>query len=466
MGLVIGLFLLFLLFGMPIAFAIGISGFSFFLSNPEIPMTIVVQKALSTTQSFTMLAIPLFIFAGNLMNNTGITKRLIKLANVVTGHMYGNLAQVSCVLATLMGGVSGSATADAAMQARILGPDMVKKGYAKGYSAAINAVAGLIVATSPPSMGLIIYGSVGEVSIGRLFAAGIMPGILMMIALMIAVTITARKNNYKPENVKMAGLKEIGKALIDGIWALLFPILLIAFIRFGIMTPSESGAFAVMYALFVGVIIYRELTVKALIKSIVDSSRDIAIIMFIIALSGIFGYGVVYDQLPLHIANGRLNVTSQPILMLFMVIMILIVCGMFMETTIIALILTPIFLPVVKSIGVDPVHFGIIMMTIVTSGIVTPPVGVSLFAVSSILECPVEETVKYEFPFLIAILAVVIICVVFPKFVLLIPNWIFGVSKFEYRKCLLSFSFCLSATLRTMIDKRQNRRKNGSKQNK
>ena len=430
MGLVIVLFLLFLLLGMPVAFAIGISGFSFFLINPEIPLSIVVQKALSTTQSFTMLAIPLFIFAGNLMNNTGITKRLIKLSNVVTGHMYGNLAQVACVLATLMGGVSGSATADAAMQARILGPDMIKKGYSKGYAAAINAVAGLIVATIPPSMGLIIYGSVGEVSIGRLFAAGIMPGILMMVFLMITVSITARRNGYKPENEKAASFKEVIKALIDGIWALLFPILLILFIRFGIMTPSESGAFAVVYALIVGAVIYKELTFKVFVKSLVDSSKDIAIIMFIIALSGIFGYGVVYDQLPAHIANGLLSITSQPILMLFMVILILLFCGMFMETTIIALILTPIFLPVVKSIGVDPVHFGIIMMTIVTSGIVTPPVGVSLFAVSSIVGCPVEETAKHEIPFLLAIIAVVLVCVLFPKFVLFVPNWIFGVSAF------------------------------------
>ncbi|MDR2860484.1 MAG: TRAP transporter large permease subunit [Elusimicrobiota bacterium] len=428
MGIVIALFILFLFLGMPIAFAIGISGFSFFLSNADIPLSIVVQKSLSTTQSFTMLAIPLFIFAGNLMNNTGITKRLITLANVLTGHMYGNLAQVSCVLATLMGGVSGSAAADAAMQARILGPDMVKKGYAKGYAAAINAVAGLIVATIPPSMGLIIYGSVGEVSIGRLFAAGFLPGLLMMVFLMIAVSITARKNGYTPEKAKISSFKEIAKALFDGIWALLFPILLILFIRFGIMTPSESGAFAVMYALVVGAVIYKELTFKTFLKSLIDSSRDIAIIMFIIALAGIFGYGVVYDQLPVAIAGGLTTITTNPILMLFMVIIILVICGMFMETTIIALLLTPIFLPVVKSIGVDPVHFGIIMMTIVTMGIVTPPVGVSLFAVSSILECPIEETARHEIPFIIAVVAVVLVCIFFPKFVLFVPNWVFGVS--------------------------------------
>ena len=162
----IGFFLIILFLGMPVAFAIAISGFAFFLTRPEIPWTILVQRSLSTTQSFTMLAIPLFIFAGNLMNNTGITSRLVKLANVLTGHMYGSVGQVSVVLSTLMGGVSGSAVADAAMECRILGPEMTKRGYAPGWAAAVNCLSGLIVATIPPSMGLILYGTVGEVSIG------------------------------------------------------------------------------------------------------------------------------------------------------------------------------------------------------------------------------------------------------------------------------------------------------------
>ena len=165
MGVVFVVFLVLLLMGMPVAFAIGISGFSFFWVTDQIPLTITVQKALSTTQSFTMLAIPLFIFAGNLMNNTGITSRIMKLSNVLTGHMYGNIGQVSCVMSTLMGGVSGSAVADAAMESRILGPEMLRRGYTRGWSAGINGLSALIVATIPPSMGLIIYGSVGEVSI-------------------------------------------------------------------------------------------------------------------------------------------------------------------------------------------------------------------------------------------------------------------------------------------------------------
>ena len=276
MGVAIVIFLVFLLLGMPVAFAIGISGFSFFIIR-DLPMTMLVQKSISATQSFTMLAIPLFILAGNLMNATGITKRLMRLANVLTGHMYGNVGQVSCVLSTLMGGVSGSAVADAAMETRILGPEMERLGYAKGWAAAINGLSGLIVATIPPSMGLIIYGTVGEVSIGRLFMAGWVPGLLMMVLLMLATSWSAHHFGYKPEHTKRATLKQIGREVVSSIWALLFPVLLIVLIRFGIMSPSESGAFACAYALFVGVVVYKELTWETLMKTLKDSVKDITV---------------------------------------------------------------------------------------------------------------------------------------------------------------------------------------------
>lgn len=425
MGIAIIVFMVFLFLGMPVAFAIGLSGFSFFLES-GLPLTVMVQKSLSTTQSFTMLAIPLFILAGNLMNNTGITGRLVKLANVLTGHMYGSVGQVSVVLSTLMGGVSGSAVADAAMECRILGPEMVKRGYARGWSAAINGLSGLIVATIPPSMGLIIYGTVGEVSIGRLFIAGFIPGFLMMIALMVATTWSARHFGYKPDHVKPSSFKEIIIAVKDCIWALMFPIILILFIRFGIMTPSESGAFAVAYAIFVGSVIYKELTWKRFMETLTDSIKDISIITLILAFSGIFGYGVVYDRLPQTIASVLVGISNNPLILLLVVILFLIFCGMFMETTVIALILTPILLPVVQSVGVDPVHFGIIMMTIVTMGVMTPPVGVALYTTSSIMECSVEETVKCSWPFFAAIFIVVAIIVLCPGLILWLPNLVYG----------------------------------------
>lgn len=426
MGVATIVFILFLLLGMPVAFAIGISGLVFFMVTEGLPYTIVVQKVLATTQSFTMLAIPLFIFAGNLMNNTGITKRLMKLADVLTGHMHGNIAQVSCVLSTLMGGVSGSANADAAMESRILGPEMTKRGYSRGWSAAINGLSSLIVATIPPSMGLIIFGSIGEVSIGRLFAAGLIPGLIMMVSLMIAVDISARKRKYLPDHSKPASLKEVGKALIDGIWALLFPILLIVFIRFGIMTPSESGAFAAVYAIFVGTVIYRELTWKVFFQTLKDSTKDIAVVTLILAMSGVFGYGIVYDRVPQVIASTLMGITSNPTLMLFIIILLLTVAGMFVETTVIALLLTPILLPVVTSLGIDPVHFGIIMMTVTTMGVMTPPVGIALYTTSTIMECSPEETAKESVPFFIAIFATIAIVTLIPQVTLFVPNLIFG----------------------------------------
>jgi TRAP-type transport system large permease protein len=429
MGIAVIVFLLLLILGMPVAFAIGISGLSFFIATPGLPYTIVVQKALATTQSFTMLAIPLFIFAGNLMNNTGITKRLIKLADVLTGHMYGNIGQVSCVLSTLMGGVSGSANADAAMESRVLGPEMIRRGYDRGWSAAVNAWTSLIVCTIPPSMGFIIYGSIGEVSIGRLFAAGMIPGLLMMVFLMSATAVSARRRRYMPDRAKPASLKEVAAALKDSIWALLFPVMLIVFIRFGIMTPSESGAFAAVYAIFVGTVIYKEMSFKVLYQTLKDSTKDIAIVTLILALSGIFGYGIVYDSIPQVMAAGLLGITSNPDVMLLIVILLLLFMGMFMETTVITLLMTPILLPVVKSLGVDPVHFGVIMMTVTTSGINTPPVGTALYTTSSILGCTPEDTAKASLPFFAAVMMVVVILIFFPQISLWLPDLVFGPVK-------------------------------------
>ena len=422
----IGFFLILLFLGMPVAFAIAVSGFAFFLMRPEIPWTILVQKSLSTTQSFTMLAIPLFIFAGNLMNNTGITSRLIKLANVLTGHMYGSIGQVSAVLSTLMGGVSGSAVADAAMECRILGPEMTKRGYAPGWAAAVNCLTGLIVATIPPSMGLILYGTVGEVSIGRLFVAGFVPGIIMCVLMMIATSWSARHLGYQPDHEKPSSLHEIVKCCVESIWALLFPILLIVLIRFGVMTPSESGAFAVFYALIVGAFIYKELTLESFKKCVIDSVKDLSVITMILAFSGIFSYGVVFDQLPKTLATMLIGLTSNKYVLIFLIIIMLTVFGMFMETTVITLIVTPILIPVITQYGIDPVHFGIIMMTVVTMGCSTPPVGVALYTCSNIMNCSVEETTKYAIPLYIAIFATLAIAIFFPDLILLLPNLVYG----------------------------------------
>lgn len=418
-------FLVLLFLGMPVAYSIGIAGALFFIMEPSVPYSIAVQKVVSSTQSLTMLAIPLFVFAGNLMNRTGITSRLIKLSNVLVGHLPGHLGQVSCVLSTLMGGVSGSANADAAMECRVLGPDMLRHGYSRGWSAAINGVSSLIVATIPPSMGLIIYGSVGDVSIGKLFIAGILPGVLMCAALMLATHFSAKKRQYVPAREKPASPGEIGRAFVECIWALLFPVILIVGIRFGIMTPSEAGAFAAVYALVIGLFVYKELTWSKLVETLKDSARDMGIIMLIVAISGIFGYGIVYENIPSKLATLLVGITSNVHLMLLLVILLLLAMGMFMETTVIALLMTPILLPVVKSMGVDPVHFGVLMMTVVTGGIMTPPVGIALYTTSTIMECRPEETARECIPFYLAMGVVILLIAFVPQLSTFLPNLLY-----------------------------------------
>jgi tripartite ATP-independent transporter DctM subunit len=425
MLLVFILFVIFLMMGMPVAFAIGISGAVFFLQNPQLPFTMTIQLAISQTQNFPLLAIPLFIFAANLLNETGITYRLIRLAGVLAGHMRGGLAQVNVVLSTLMGGVSGSAIADAAMEARILGTEMIKKGFSKGYTTSVTTITACITPIIPPSIGLILYGTIGEVSIGRLFAAGIVPGLMLMAFLMTAVSMTSKKKKYLPER-KRASLKEVVMAFIDSIWALLFPFALIGGIRFGLFTPTEAGAFAGVYAVAVGVFFYRELTWEKLKRTLELTIIDIGSIMFIIALSGIFGYGLAYERIGDLFSTFMLGITNNPQMLLFIIIGALLIAGMFIESVIIILLFTAILLPLVSEVGVDPVHFGIIFMLVVVLGLVTPPVGVSMYTVCSILDCPVEDYLKECMPFILAIVVVDIILIFFPDVVLFVPNLIFG----------------------------------------
>lgn len=421
-----GIFLVLLLLGMPIAFTIGISALAFVLSEEFIPLTIAVQKMISSTQSFPLLAVPFFVLAGNLMNATGITTRLVNFAHVLTGHLIGGLAHVSVVLSALMGGISGSAVADAAMESRLLGPSMIEAGYSKGYSAAVIALSSLITATIPPSIGLILYGFAGEVSIGKLFIAGIIPGILMTFILMGVSWLTAKKRGYGVAREKRATLPEFWTAFRESFLALLFPLILIVGIRFGVFTPSEAGAFAAVYAFIVGKFIYKELSWATLKEVLRQTVQDNGVIMLIITCSGIFGYAIVYNRMPQTIAQWLLGVTNTPGLLLFIVLTFLFVAGMFMEATVNTLLLTPIFLPIMKSVGVDPVHFGILMMTIITMGGMTPPVGVAMYTTCSLLDCSTGEYIRDSLPFVAAILIEVALLAAFPSITLFLPNFVYG----------------------------------------
>jgi tripartite ATP-independent transporter DctM subunit len=421
-------FVVFLVMGMPIACVIGIAGFAYFSSVEYLNFETATQMIVSQSQSFAFLAVPFFIFAGNLMNVSGITDRLLGLARLLTRRMYGGTAQISVVMSTLMGGVSGSATADAAMETRILGPEMLRIGYNKGYICAVNCVTALITATIPPSLGLIIFGFVGEVSIGRLFAAGLIPGVLMMTFLMATTTITSRLHRFDPPRTDAPKLtpRELLENLKESVWALLFPIILIVGIRFGVFTPSESGAFAVAYALIIGRFVYKELTWEKFRDALITTIKDNGAIMLIIAMSGPFSYAVTWVKAPVVLSGLLFGITQNPQLMVIIMIGFLFITGMFVDSNVNFLLLTPIFLPMVKSVGIDPVHFGVLMATVVTLGVMTPPIGSALYTVCGIINCPVEDYTKECLPFLGAVLLELAILVFLPQVVLWIPNMIFG----------------------------------------
>ncbi|HUX11581.1 MAG TPA: TRAP transporter large permease [Spirochaetia bacterium] len=421
-------FVLFLAMGMPIAFVIGIAGFMYFFTQPMLPFEGAVQMVVLQSQSFAFLAVPFFIFAGNLMNVSGITSRLLGLARLVTRRMYGGTAQVSVVMSTLMGGVSGSATADAAMETRILGPEMMRIGYKKGYICAVNCTTSLITATIPPSLGLIIFGFVGQVSIGRLFAGGLIPGLIMMAFLMATTSLTSRIKRYDPPRAEAPRLTihELVLNLKESVWALLFPVLLIVGIRFGVFTPSESGAFAVIYAIVIGKFVHKELTWEKFKKALVTSFKDNGAIMLIIAMSGPFSYALTWVQLPVALSSLIFGISNNPQILMLVMLAFLFVTGMFVDSNVNFLLLTPIFLPMVKSLGVDPVHFGVLMATVVTLGVMTPPIGAALYTVCGIIDCPVEEYAKESIPFMTAILLELAILVFLPGVVTFIPNLVFG----------------------------------------
>jgi len=427
MTLVAILFFLFLLIGMPVPFVFGISGVVFFLQQPTLPLTMPVQQVLSQTQNFLLLAIPLFIFAGNLLNQTGITERVMKLASVLTGHMRAGTAQSNMIIAASLGGITSSAIGDAAMLSRVLGPGMIKRGYSGGFSAAVIGCSALITTMIPPGIGLVLYGSIAEVSIGRLFTAGMVPGILMTIFLMLAVGLRAKQKGYLPEREKRASLKEVAKTFLDCIWAFLFPVILIAGLRFGLFTPSEAGAFACVYAVVIGVVVYKEFSWEKMLQTLESTVVDVGMVMLLIALSAPFSYGIIWDQIPQKMAEFMLGISNIPWMVMLIIIVFLLIAGTAMDSTVLILMLTSILTPIAEQVNVDLVHFGIIMVLTLTIGLLTPPEGAVLYIVCTIFKCSLWDFVKEGWLFMLSVVVVVILVIFWPDLALWLPNLTFGI---------------------------------------
>jgi len=426
MLLVVCAFAILLLMGMPVAFAIGISGALFFIQHPELPFTIPIQQTVSQTQNFALLAIPLFIMAGNFMNKSGITEELLNLASVIAGRLKGGLAQVSVVLAGLMGGVSGSAIADAAMQSRMLGPEMIARGLSRGFAAGVLSFGSVLTPIIPPGLGFIIYGTIGQVSIGRLFAAGFVPAFLLWLALAGTISFVARKRGYPAVRDTRPSLRETALALRGGIWALMFPFILLFGLRFGIFTPSEIGAFAVIYAMFIGVAIYRKLKSRPFMEALEGTLVDIGSVMFLIALSAVFSYGIVLERIPEVISGTMLGLTDNLYSVMTLIAVLILIAGFFIDATVLIIMLTPIFLPLIRQLGGDPVHFGVVFVLAATIGNFTPPVGAAMYAVCSILNVPIGEYTRESIPLFVAVSLVTLALVFMPSLVLWVPNMFFG----------------------------------------
>ncbi len=407
----------------PIAFALLSAALSYFtFADVGTPPDLILQKFITSASSFPLLAVPFFIMVGEIMNYSGISASLMKMAEVLTGHMKGGLAQVNVVLSTLMGGISGSANADAAMQSKILVPEMEKRGYDRAFSTAITAASSAIAPVIPPGINLIIYALIAQTSVAKMFIGGYLPGILMCIALMIAVNIISRKRGYMPVRDHMSPLKDILHQLKDSIWALLLPFGIILGIRFGVFTPTEAGAIAVLFSTIVGVFFYKQLKWKhfpIIIKNTVFSTSSVVLI---IVAASVFGQYMSWERIPYLLSKSLTSLSDSPWVMLMMINVFLLLMGMFLEGGAVLIIVAPLLVPVAQSMGIDLVHFGLVLIVNIMIGGITPPFGSMMFTTCSITKVSVGDFIREIWPFILALIAVLLVVTYVPSLVLFLPN--------------------------------------------
>lgn len=411
----------------PVAYAVTLSALSFFLLEGTLPTQLFVQRLISGTEAFPLLAIPFFILAGIVMNHAGVTNRIMALADVMSGHMIGGLARVNVLLSTMMGGMSGSANADAAMQSTILVPEMTKRGYDKAFSAAITAFSAIITAIIPPSIGLVLYGFLANVSVGRLFMAGIVPGIVVCSFLLFVVGRVSRSEGYPPSRDTRASWSERGNVFIQALWALMIPIGILGGIRIGWYTPTEAGAIAVVYSLFLGIVVYRSLSWRKFPTMLIEAAISTSVIMLIICSAQAFGFYMAWEQIPTRVSSSLMAITENPILMLVIINILLLLVGAILEGSAALIILTPLLVPLLTSLGVDPVHFGILMVLNLTVAGVTPPIGTLMFTTCSIARVSVTDFTRKAVPLYVAMIAALMLVTYFPILSLWLPNLIYGI---------------------------------------
>lgn len=408
----------------PVVFALGLGSIVTLILQGTFPLELIPQRIFVALDSFPLLAIPLFIFVGQSMNTCGVTNKLFRFARVLVGHIRGGLAHVNILASIFFAGMSGSAVADASGLGLVEIKAMQDQGFDVDFSCAVTAASSTIGPIIPPSIPLVIYAYMANASVGRLFLGGVLPGLLMGVSMMVLVYFISIRRGYKKD--KLPPLKEIFKAFVEAIPVLLTPVIMIGGIVSGIFTPTEGGAVAAAYTLFLGFILYRNLTFKDFVNNLKITARTSAAVLLIIGFASIFSWVTTVARIPQLIVPFILSITTNKIIILALINIILLIAGCIMESIAIITISLPVLFPIVMNLGVDPVHFGVMMILNLMIGLVTPPFGLCLFAVSGVGHISVGRVIKATLPFLIPLIFTLILVTYFPEITLWFPNLIMG----------------------------------------
>ena len=415
-----GLLVIFLILGLPIAVALGIAVSLSILKFTTVPLLIAPQIMFKAVDNFPLMAIPFFILAGNIMSGGGISRRLVNFASVIVGTITGGLAHVAIFASMFFAAISGSSPATTAAIGTIMVPEMNKKGYDNKFSAATVAAAGTVGVIIPPSIPMILYSVLASVSIGRLFLAGFGPGILMGIVMMSIAYFISKKRGYG--GTKKLSFGEKIRAIRDSIFALLMPVIILGGIYGGIFTPTEAAAVAVVYGIVVGLFIYRELKIKNIPEIFFTSAIQTAVVMFLITTANLFGWFLVREMIPQRIAQAVLVLTENPYIVLLVINIFLLIIGTFINTTAAVILITPILLPILIQVGIDPLFMGIVMVVNLAVGQITPPVGLCLFVACNIANISLDKLTRSILPYLIALIVIIFVITYIPLISMTLPN--------------------------------------------
>lgn len=388
---------------------------TYFFLNPDLPQQIMAQRMFSGIESIPMLAIPFFVCAGVFMNYSGVTRRIMNFCEVLTGRMNGGLAQVNTLLSTLMGGLSGSNLADAAMEAKMLCPEMERKGFSKEFSSVVTAVSAMITPLIPPGIAMIVYGSVANVSIGNLFIAGIGPGLLLCVSMLWLNAQISKKRGYVPLRQTRVTGREFWQAFRPAILPLMLPVIIIGGIRIGAFTPTEAGAVAIIYALILGVV-YRELSWQTFLKGIKETIVTTASIMIIIAAASGLAWILTREQIPQMLTNLIITLIDNKYIFLLAVNLFLLFVGMFIEGTAATIVLVPLLVPVARAYGIDDIQFGLTVIFNMSIGCITPPMGTLMFVTCGITKCKIKNFIREAVPYYILLVVCLLLITYVPWF--------------------------------------------------